>query len=232
MPPHGSKDVVQLDVDSREGKEARKEEDKRGGAVPHDGRDLPLDLVSFARCLIRRRRFTPDRANNGQRKRDQTPQENDDDDGAEGQCGGRLVPDGNRVDKAEDQKEGSSKQGCSQDGIQSPLLSTPLHVGAGCNVAADGGRESVNEHGSRVQPAPVSRVEKSHQGQEQDTAGQCEELDAGTYSSRQQHSMLREAKHVPVHELPATVFLVVIIIIVHVHVTSEIFFEDSHEDNG
>mmetsp|Transcript_24682 Transcript_24682/g.83246 ORF Transcript_24682/g.83246 Transcript_24682/m.83246 type:complete len:205 (-) Transcript_24682:821-1435(-) len=100
--PYGREDVVQLDVDGREGEEARHEDLARALPVPDGGRDLARDLVCAARRVeVAALGCVPaeDASDDGQRQRDERPDDQDDQDRPEGERGLRAVPDGHRVEK-------------------------------------------------------------------------------------------------------------------------------------
>ena len=86
------------------------------------------------------------------------------------------VNDGHSIVEAEGEEEGSTEGDAGQQNVPDPLTALHLCVVRSCHVAADAGRQGVQDYEGCEEAAPVVGVEHPHTGQHEDEDGQGEKL--------------------------------------------------------
>mmetsp|Transcript_25200 Transcript_25200/g.60609 ORF Transcript_25200/g.60609 Transcript_25200/m.60609 type:complete len:208 (-) Transcript_25200:892-1515(-) len=139
--PHGREDVMELDVDGREGQESRHDHLEEAAAVPghlrgnlarHLGRaGGRIEIV--ARVILR-----GDPSQHREGKRDERVQRRDGEDGREGEGARGSVHERDGVHPHEDDGRGRGEERCREEDAAHPRLPSHLKVQAGGDEAARG----------------------------------------------------------------------------------------------
>mmetsp|Transcript_4020 Transcript_4020/g.12845 ORF Transcript_4020/g.12845 Transcript_4020/m.12845 type:complete len:604 (+) Transcript_4020:257-2068(+) len=235
--PDGREDVVQLDVDGREGEEARHEDLARALPVPDGGRDLARDLVSAARRVevaALGRVPSEDASDDGQRQRDERPDDQDDQDRPEGERGLRPVPDGHRVEKDKHQEQRHREERRREDESQRPPPLRPDQpaVEVRRHEARRARGEGVQHDRGGVHGSSVARVEEVHHREQEQEDDERKELRARADKRAEAGKRGRQPEDISVHELPPRLLLLLPLEVRLLHVARHVVLEDAHQDNG
>jgi len=158
MSPHGSKDVVKLNVDSREGQESRNNHLEETAAVP---RHLCRDLTRHLRCsggsikVMARVIFGSNASQYTEREGYQREQSRNGEDGREGQGTRRTMCQCNGIDPHEHNCRGYGEEASGEEHTTHPSLAVHLEVKTCRNEASNGTREAV-EHNHTSQNGSTS----------------------------------------------------------------------------
>mmetsp|Transcript_1814 Transcript_1814/g.3915 ORF Transcript_1814/g.3915 Transcript_1814/m.3915 type:complete len:139 (+) Transcript_1814:409-825(+) len=133
MSPHGCKDVVQLNIDCREGKESSNQNLERPASVPWDFcRNLSCNFggagwsVEIGAGII----LGHDSTKNGEREGQENEKCGNCQDGGEWKGACRPVGDSNRIDPQENGNDGRREQRGGQQNATNPVLFVHLPVKA------------------------------------------------------------------------------------------------------
>ena len=228
--PHGREDVVQLDVDSAEGKEASHAHLRQCRAVPRQLRNLTRVLGRAAwrgelGCAVLASNTAEDR----QRERDERPDQDDDDDRSKRQRGRGAVDDRDGVKEAEHEEEGAAVQDAREEDVAHPRLTAQLAVVARALVSGNARGQRVQDDDRRVQRSSVVRVEDPDAREDEDADGQREELRSRADERAEEALHRREAEHVAVDVLPARLLLLVHSLIL-ARVLHKVILQHAHQN--
>ena len=232
--PHAGEDVVQLDVDGREGEEARDDHLEGAGPVPgYLGGDLPGHLGGAgggAEVVVA---VVLGAASRDQAKgdRDAGVKEGEGDDGPEGEGRRGAVGQRDGVDDAEDDPGGEGEERGGEGGAPGPGASAHLEVEVRRGVPPQEGGEAVHHYAGGKDGSPARRRHDAREGHGEDGERGAHELQPGPDRGAEQGRVLGEAEDVPMDELPAALLLLHGLL-VELHVPGEVVLEDPHEDDG
>ncbi|WOO77647.1 uncharacterized protein LOC62_01G001215 [Vanrija pseudolonga] len=168
---------VELDKRRAEGEDTANDSRRNRLEVPRDGRDLSWDRVDAHRVREATVLHAEEVACNGERQREQEPEQKDGEDGAERHGAGCLGKDKEQVEHADDRKRHNREQRGREDEVGLPGLTAE-------------GREN-------------ARRDRKHEGDRY----HADELGAVADHDREQHWAVGGTEHLAVDELPSIVLL-------------------------
>mmetsp|Transcript_1170 Transcript_1170/g.2163 ORF Transcript_1170/g.2163 Transcript_1170/m.2163 type:complete len:448 (+) Transcript_1170:542-1885(+) len=233
MSPHRRKDVVQLNVNRREGQESRNDHLEEPTAVPgHLRGNLARHLGRASRRIkvMARIVFGGDPPQHGQRKRDQRVERGNGKDGREGQRAGGSMGQGDGVHPHEDNGHGDGEEASREEDAADPGLAVHLEVEAGGHEAADGACEAVEDDECGEDGSAAGGGDEVGQRQSEEEEGGHDELHSRSDRGAEEDGELWEAEHVAVDQLPTRLLLLQRFII-QLHIPRKVILQHPHQDN-
>ena len=200
--PKGSEDEIHLDKDGSERQDAAQKDVDPATEIPGARRDLAREFADAAWVVWRAVPVLAQKgAKEGERERDEGPDEKEDKNGIERNVGERGVGEGDNVEDNAYGEDETRKQRSRQDHILDPVFASIARIVSAAAITCDKGSKSVANDKGRDGSAAIAIISADH-GKEENKEDEQNELMASANQGREGDEIRGRAKDFAVDLLP------------------------------